>query len=86
MVEGRVEVFARQWNRFVSPGEGVYAYEKWGETLLAAERERSAFGLVCQPRTMTLAHDDARARYRCAILEVGGNGTRSPSKHLRRPG
>ena len=48
----RVDVFVRQWNRYVSPGEAVYAYGKRGEALLVTERGRNAFGLLCQLRTI----------------------------------
>jgi hypothetical protein len=48
----RVEVFVRNWNRLVSPGEAVYAYGKRGEELLAAARGRDAFGLLCQLRSI----------------------------------
>lgn len=48
----RVAIFVRHWNRLVSPGEAVYAYGQRGEALLAAERGRNAFGLLCQLRTI----------------------------------
>jgi hypothetical protein len=48
----RVEVFVRHWNRLVSPGEAVYAYGKRGEELLAGERGRNSFGVLCQLRAI----------------------------------
>ena len=48
----RADVFARAWNRYVSPGDPIYTYGKAGGDLLAAERGRDPFGVLCQLRAI----------------------------------
>jgi hypothetical protein len=48
----RADVFAKHWNRYVSPGKPVYAYSKEAQSLVSAARGADAFGLLCQLRAI----------------------------------
>lgn len=48
----RALLFARHWNRFVSPGEPIYAYSEGAQQLVSAERDRNPFGVLCQLRSI----------------------------------